>query len=70
MTTTVMTMIVTSKAKAYAKDKHDIRLGTDFLEELNGAVRVLIDVAGAEARQDKRGTVKKRDLRFQDPRAR
>jgi histone H3/H4 len=63
-------LIITSKAKAYAKDNHDgMRLGKDFLEKLSATVETMIDVAAAKAKQDKRGTVKERDLFYQDPRA-
>ena len=60
-------LIITSKAKAYAKDKHDIRLGADFLAKLNGAIEALIDDSAKRAAQDKRGTVKERDLQFTPP---
>lgn len=63
-------LIVASKAKAYAKDKHDgMKLGTDFLEGLSEAVEALIDCAVEKAKRDKIGTVKKRHMIFQDPRA-
>ena len=55
-------LIVVSKAKAYAKDKHDMRLGSDFLEKLSATVARLIDEAVAEAKNSEMGTVKARHL--------
>ena len=55
-------LIIVAKAKAYAKETHDIRLGADFLESLNKEIKVLIDCAVEEAKQEKIGTVKRRHL--------
>jgi hypothetical protein len=55
-------IIVISKAKEYAKERHDMRLGKDFLEKLDGVVCALIDDAARTAKEDKVGTVKGRHL--------
>ena len=55
-------LVVVSKAKEYAKTKHDIRLGKDFLDKLSEGIEGLIDESVARAIADKRGTVKERDL--------
>jgi hypothetical protein len=60
-------IIVVSKAKQYAKDKHNIRLGTDFLKKLDEAVCTLIDAAVDAAKKDKINTVRERHLRFRGP---
>ena len=60
-------IIVVAKAKQYAKDRHDIRLGKDFLEKLDMAVCTLIDAAVDKAKKDDIGTVKERHLTFVDP---
>lgn len=55
-------LLVTSKAKAYAKEKHEMRLGTDYLVALNQTIKRLIDASCEGAKSSRRGTVKKRDL--------
>ena len=55
-------LLVTSKIKAYAKEKHEMRLGKDYLDKLSSLVEKLIDESCDGAKSDKRGTVKERDL--------
>jgi len=62
-------LLVVSKIKQYAKDKHDMRLSTEFLNKLDETVKTMVDAASDKAKDNKIGTVKERHLIYQDPRA-
>lgn len=55
-------LITTSRCKGYLKEKHGLRAGADALEQLNAKVRQLLNVAAQRAEQDRRQTVKARDI--------
>lgn len=55
-------LVIASKVKEYVKDTHDLRTGKDYLTKLSEAVQRLIDESVDNARKDKRGTLKERDL--------
>jgi len=55
-------MIVVSKAKAYARDQHKMRLSEEYLEELNKEVKGIID-RSVQNVETGRVTVKARDLK-------
>jgi hypothetical protein len=55
-------LVVVSKAKAYAREKHNMRLSEEYLQALNEEVRGLID-RSVQNVESGRVTVKTRDLR-------
>ena len=57
-------IIVVSKAKVYARDKHKMRLSEDYLQALNQEVRNLLD-RSVQSVESGRVTVKARDLNRQ-----
>jgi histone H3/H4 len=54
-------LVVQSKVKAYAKKK-GMRIGTDALSALSDKVRECVDLAAGRAKENKRGTIKARDI--------
>ena len=60
------TFVTTSKVKLYAKERHNgVRVGLDFLEGLNELVQRYIDDAVKRLEEDKRSTLKRRDIQLQ-----
>ena len=55
-------IVVVSKAKAYARQKHNMRLSDEYLHALNDEVRSLID-RSVQNVESGRVTVKARDLK-------
>ena len=55
-------IIVVSKAKAYVRERHNMRLSEEYLEALNNEVRGLID-RSVQNVESGRVTLKARDLK-------
>jgi len=55
-------MIVQAQLKAYAKEKHGVRISKEFLEQLDRAVRAAVDSAAVDAAKGRVGTLKARHL--------
>lgn len=55
-------LVVTSRVKAFVAKKHKMRTGADFIDSLSDEVEKLVEAAVARAKEDKRGTLKSRDI--------
>lgn len=54
-------LVVTSKVKAFAQ-KSGLRTSGEFVDRLDDLVRDAVNRAASKAKEDKRGTLKARDL--------
>lgn len=55
-------LVVTSKVKKYVKENADMNSSASFIEQLSKTVEKICDAAITAARDDKRKTVKDRDI--------
>ena len=54
-------LVVTSRLKSLAKED-DMRVSAEFLEAVHDRIKAMLKEAIVKAKEDKRGTVKARDL--------